>query len=77
MARKAEKKEMTVVTRKCGTYQAFDREGTVFWESAGFVAGVSLIPNGISMAMKAGRIVDDSGHTVHVWDPGGMLGENK
>ena len=73
MARKSEAKSTEVVSRKSGTYQAFDRQGTVIWECENFEAGRTQVPGGVSIGMKAARITDDNGKVIHTWDPSRMF----
>jgi len=72
-----EPKDSNHPTRKRGTYRAYAASGTVVWECEDFESGKTQIPFGVSMAMKAGKITDDNGAVIHMWDPWGMFGPKR
>lgn len=55
-----------------GHYMAYDRQGTVIWEDKDFIIGVSQLPPGLSIGMRACQV--KNGKTVlHQWDPDNMF----
>jgi len=56
-----------------GRYQAFDANGKSIWTLDEYQHGRDQVPHGVSMAMKAGRIVAPDGTILHTWDPYGVL----
>lgn len=74
MARKGQDKSTELVGRKRGRYRAFDGQGVMIWECEDFESGLTKIPFGISVTMRAAQITDGSGEVIHTWDPNKMFG---
>ena len=59
---------------RSGTYIAYGPDGNEIWKMEGFHIGYDSVPTGISIGMKAGRIVDPkSGERIAQWNPWNLL----
>lgn len=60
-------------TEKVGTYIAYDAGGEEIWRKEGFTVHVDQVPGGISIGMKAGRVISGNGEILAQWDPWGQF----
>lgn len=74
MAPKKDQSGPNIEPSEVGRYVAFDKDGNEIWRKDDFVIGHDTIPEGLSIGMKAMRIVDPkTGAVLKKWDPWDVL----
>lgn len=60
-------------SEKIGTYVAYDANGKEFWRKENFEVHVDQVPVGVSIGMRAGRVITANGEILSTWNPWGVI----